>query len=107
MHGLIFVIAATLGTVPVDHTFLLCKTCQQPEEFAKEVTTKTYHEPGAFRDLVGNPDTGIIYVVEYVVKSGSSSAEVTLERRANAIAEQQFRELVDEVMRSQALLKKH
>jgi hypothetical protein len=108
MHGLAFVIAATMcATPPADDTFLLCASCQQPADFAKVVTAKAYHRPGAFRDLVGNPDTGTIYVVEYVVKEGSPSAEVTLERRANEVAEQQFRELVDETTRSKALLEKH
>lgn len=107
MHGLAFVVAATMGATPADNTFLLCASCQQPADFAKVVTAKAYQQRGAFRDLVGNPDTGTVYVVEYVVKEGSPSAEVTLERRANEVAEQQFRELVDEAMRSKALLEKH
>lgn len=107
MYGLAFVVAATLGTAPVNNTFLLCKSCQQPADFAKEVTGKVYHDPGAFRDLVGNPDTGIVYIVEYVVKDGSTAAEVTLEKRANEVTEQQFQELVAESMRSKELMKKH
>jgi len=107
MHGLAFLIATTMGATSADNTFLLCTSCQQPADFAKVVTAKAYSRTGAFRDLVGNPDTGTIYVVEYVVKEGSPSAEVTLERRANEVAEQQFRELVDETTRSKALLERH
>ena len=107
MYGLAYVvIAATLGAAPVDNQFLLCSSCEQPADFAKEVSGKVYEKHGAFRDLVGNPDTGIVYVVEYIVKEGSSSAEITAERRANDVAEQQFRELVDETTRSKELLKK-
>lgn len=106
MFGLVLAIAATAGAEPIADQFFLCDSCRQPAEFSKEITGKAFPHAGTFRSLVGNPDSGVIYVVDYVVKEGSAAAEVIATRRANDIAETQFKEIVAEARRSRALLGK-
>ena len=93
-------IAASLNANP---RFIICNSCDRPEDFSGEALKVATGLPGIFSVRVANADTGKIYIIDYEVKDGLSGKmlqNLISVARETAESEVQFMDIVKAVKSS-------
>lgn len=90
---------------PLDE-FRLCETCETPKDVKSFIVQAAPSVNGKYFDLVGNPETGAVYSVEYDVVSENSDRVVfkTVERQSKE-TERQFLDIVNAAKQSKEILR--